>query len=287
MQLNLFVSRKCALLALLLFVSACAQPLSQETTDELDALATSAASVVGLPAELQTAALTEARRNQALCRYLSGGGYQLGVDIAPVAISNLAAEQSKAGKALKSYVTALIDATRGASLADLEKAQADFSGAAGSFFEAAGFSSGSGELFDAALSLASRVGESQRQKRIRTIMREAIDPLFILEALLRRDAARTISETESAVSKWSSSARCVLTNSSRSSNAIEIFDTYNERSTVFQRQLKSVRGAPDAVEKLRVSHILAVTNPESFESAIQEAVEVLQDLDALVAAIRE
>ena len=278
--------RHYSILALLVVgLAACAKPLPEDTTDEFTKLATSAASITGVPAELQSVALTGAAENQRLCQYLSGKTIKLGAPAKPPKPSELALKQAAAGKALKSYVQALTDATSGKSLQKLTEAQAGLTTAVTEFSTIAFGETQVGPVSEAAFALVSRVGEARRQERIREVMRDAIDPLFILEALLKRDVGEVTKQSEQAVAKWDTQAKCVLSNSRKLDGSIERFKEFDQRSQTLANQMKSIKRGPDAVKALRKAHILAVTEPTNFEEAIKDAVAVLKDFEALFNAV--
>lgn len=272
------MSRLCVVLIVLL--GACARPLSDEAADDLSALAGSAASMVGAPAEIQAELGREAAENRALCRYLSTGAVDLGAPPARPAVSALAREQAAAGRALDAYVAALVEASRGESLQGLRDAQARFGGAVSTFASAAG-SGTAGGLAAAGLEVAQQRGEARRQREIREIMRQAIDPLFLLEALLKRDVGAVAAQTDRAVAAWEREARCLLRASRSRAEAPEVFEDLTRRRQEIGRQVAAVRTAPEAVETLRVAHILAVTEPDGFRQSIATVVEVLSEMDAL------
>lgn len=272
------------LACIFLTLSACAKPLEEKTSDEFSRLATSAASLVGKPAETQIIALSEANKNERLCSYLSGNSFTLGVPSSPIRATPLAQQQAVAGAALDRYVKSLISASRGDSITKLTAAENQLKAAVTGFAQEAG-NEQSGSIFNSSLTLASRIGEPRRQTMVRSAMRDAIDPLFILEALLKRDAQEVTQETRKAVAAWDKAALCVLQHRRNSSDSSSLFNTFDERRAVLTEQLALIERAPEAVEKLRVAHILAVTEPGSFEAAIAEVVSVLQELEALQSAI--
>ena len=277
---NLFVA--CAFLS---FLGACTQPLSDQTAQEFDALASAAASVAGTPDRLQRELFIETRENRNLCNYLRGLDFQLGLSNASSPVTTLATEQASAGKALTGYIEALVEASRGKSIADLESARTGFTTALGEFATAAGIETRFSDVAGQAFALVERVGESSRQKRIRGIMRDAIDPLFLLEDLLKRDVAQIGVETEQFARRWDNSARCVLTASRRLPDAEERLTSLSTRRTEIDADLQLIRSGPEAVRRLRIAHVLAVTTDEPIEEAFAVFVEILQEVEALVNAI--
>lgn len=274
------------LLAANIWLTACAQPLTEETAENFGLLASTAASFVGAPAELQWAALSGARENDRLCRYLTGQAYELGASNEKVQISALAAEQEGAGKALKSYVEALVEASRGGSLEALEKAKAGFNEGATSVLTEAKVSGTDVAAVLAGTSLILRAGESRRQARIREIMWDTVDTLAALEIVLRDDLSRVTRETRQAVTSWDRSVTCIMKKSRNKDSAIEIFGTYDGQRREMNKLLAAVENAPAAVQKLRFSHMVAAKEPAAFEEAIQTAAEALAELDAIRDALK-
>ena len=88
-------------------------------------------------------------------------------------------------------VRALVEAARGKSLAELEKARPGVGTSLGAFAAAAGMESNVAGVATKVNELADRVGENRRQQRIREIMADAIDPLFLLQSLLAKDVAKS------------------------------------------------------------------------------------------------
>ena len=267
-------------------LSACTPPLSEETANEFSTLSASAASVVGAPAAIQTSVGREAAEYRDLCRYLAAGQFDLGNRSKPVPASALAKEQAKAGTALKSYVEALVEASRGGSIQALEAAQAGFVEEFQSFSGALGGERTAG-IAGPAFALIESAGESRRQRRILGIMESALDPLFTLENLLERDASQVTRETERVVASWDREANCVVRASRGKSNARETFEELTERREEIARELAVIKNAPSAVKGLRVAHLTALRTPESFEASIQTFVATLEQLDALNSAIQE
>jgi len=268
-------------------VLGCSQPIDPSTSDDLEKLANFSSSLVGLPAETQILANSKTSQNLRVCAYLAGNHYKINSDTRSGKATKLAREQSKAGLALQNYVDALVDASRGESVDQLKAAQAGFQAATTDFFSAAKFDDSVGQIANSAVNLALRAGESSRQSRIRRIMREAIDPLFLLEELLKQDQVQTLEETQEAVAQWERSARCVLKYSRQKSNATSIFVEFNKDADLLYSNVERVRIAPGAIKKLRIAHILAVTNPDSFNDAIGEAVQVLEEVKKIDKARKE
>jgi len=273
------------ILVSLIALGACTQPLSDQVSKEFDGLASAAASVAGTPDRLQRELYRETNENRNLCNYLRGADYSLGVEANRAPVTTLAAQQAAAGRALTSYVKALVDASRGQSLAELEEARAGFGTALSDFATAAGADARIGDASVQAFALLGRVGESSRQMRIREIMREAIDPLFLLEDLLTRDVAQVSEETEEFARRWNSSARCVLTASRRLPDADQRLAELSARQTQIDADLKLIRSGPAAVRNLRIAHVLTVTADKPLEEAFAEFVAILQEVEALVETI--
>ena len=273
------------LLAICALVAGCTPPLSQDTADEFSSLATAAASFVGAPAELQKAALTDAGKNRRMCSYLSGGSYDLGANASITRVSRLALQQAGAGRQLKTYVESLVEASRGGSVEKLEEAKSGFAGGLSELLTAAGVSeaAAAGPLVE----LVVKAGEGRRQARIREIMKDAIEPLFILRDLLNQDVTQVASETEAAVRKWDASAKCVLRHSRRGADPIGTFEAYDTRRSEYEKLLAAVSNAPKAVENLYIAHLLAVQNPDDFQSSIDDIVFVLQQIDGIKSAFEQ
>ncbi|WP_299301364.1 hypothetical protein [uncultured Litoreibacter sp.] len=274
-----------ALAVFMVLLGACTDPLSQETGEEFQSLANAAASFVGAPGELQRKALRGAREHQNVCNYLNGRPYALGEDRTKINVSKLAAEQEAAGKALKSYVEALVDASRGGSISKLDEAKEKFQSGAGDLLKVANVSSLKAGVISAGVALAVRAGESRRQQKIRDVMWSNVDTLARLEILLSDDLSRVTRETEAAVAAWDRATRCVLRANRSRSDAIPRLQDYDQQRLEMSKLLGAVRNAPAAVKKLRFAHLIAAKSPESFEDTIKDVVEVLQELDAIRDAV--
>lgn len=265
----------------------CTPPLPDTTVDELDQLGTAAVGLIGTPELVQTVALSQAAENENLCKYLSGQPYQLGAPDPVPAVSALAREQGAAGRELQTYMESLIEATRGASVAQLEGAVSDLSGSFAELARASGTLTDASSALDVAVDYTGRVGESERQTRIRAIMFGATDTLLNLEALLRRDATQVIGESTTAVQRWERASKCVLRQTRARAGAIAIFDQYDATGAGLARQLNAIQKAPDTVDLLIQAHLEATDPDLTFEEGLRGFVDILKEDDDLRETLKD
>lgn len=267
------------------FLVGCTQPISEETSQQLGNVTRFAASALGAPADVQRTALSQAYEYQRLCRYLSGGSIQLGQAKSRVEVSSLAVAQEQTGQLLLTYLEALEDASRGESMAELMQARQGFVASVGEFETAARGSSEISPVVEALGNLIARAGESQRQARIRGVMDETTDTLEILSALVERDVAEAIQDSEASIVVWDRSARCILSAIRTRPGAIELYERLDAQRREFAAQIVTIQRGPATVNSLVDAHLLAGEETATFEQVLQQVISVAEETNALVEAV--
>jgi len=263
----------------------CAQPISEETAQRLGNVTGFAASALGAPADVQRTAFSEASEYQRLCRYLSGGAIQLGQAQTRVEVSSLAVAQEQTGRLLLAYLEALEDASRGESIAELTQARQGFVASVGELETAVLGSTEISPVVEAVGNLIARAGESQRQARIRGIMDETTDTLEILSALVERDVAEVIQDSEAAIVVWDRSALCLLDAMRSRPGAIELYERLDAQRRAFAAQIVTIQRGPATANSLVDAHLLAGEQTATFEQVLELIISVAEETQALVDAV--
>jgi hypothetical protein len=175
------------------------------------------------------------------------------------------------------YAAALIEATEGASVAELDAAAEGFKARA---VEVAGGGAILTPLADLIEDAALSVGEARRQARIREIMLDVQPSLFQLERRLVSDAPSVVAENRSFIGAWERAARCVLTRiKSEPSTAISYFDEIRAARAEISRDIALAEKAPDAIEALSEAHFLIATQPADAKFTAQVIRKIYSDID--------
>ncbi|MFS4437167.1 hypothetical protein ACMA5I_03025 [Paracoccaceae bacterium GXU_MW_L88] len=267
------------------FLIGCTQPISEDSSQQLDNVTRFAASALGAPANVQRTALSQASEYQRLCRYLSGAETQLGPVESRVEISSLALAQEQTGELLLAYLEALEDASRGESITELTQARQGFVVSVGEFEAAARGSAEISPVVDALGNLIFRAGESQRQARIRGIMYETTDTLEILSALVERDVAEAIQDSEAAMVVWDRSAGCILSAMRTRPGAIDLYERLDAQRREFATQIVIIKRGPATLNSLVDAHLLAGEETATFEQVLQQVTSVAEETNTLVEAV--
>lgn len=263
-------------------LSACTQPLSDEQTKALQTSADQIAASLSLSATLQQDAHEAAFVTSNLCQYLAGrGGYGVGalppaLDIGPTARDRLALSRS-----LKGYLSALIDASRGASLANLETARDDFVTQAAALTQTPTTVE---PVLAATFGLLTRLAEGERQRAIRAIMDGVADDISTLPVLLAGDQAAVLADVEAQIDRNEQAARCVLQVRRSDPAAAEVFTTYDTEIRALRAQTALIKAAPGLVRRLRQTHIEIVDEAVSFADGLGQLVDVLEDINTLISS---
>lgn len=274
------------LLSLTCLVGACTQPIPDDSADALTSLTERASSALTAPLTVLTESHSEAAYNRRLCAYLSGhSNFELVSRPGPANVSQIVRHQATVGMALQSYLTALLEASRGGGIDALQTAQAEFATATGSFAEQVGGPSASGNIVGATVILANQIGESRRQDRVRQIMDVMIGPLADLERGMAQDVAHVVGETEASLTLWDRAARCVLREELRGGARTETFEAFDERRQTMSRQLAAIENGPDIVRELNRMHIRVVEEEEPLADSFDTIVTTLERIDALIDAL--
>lgn len=262
-------------------MTACTQPLPDEDAEQFGVAATRATSVVGLPNQAQSRMWRETQENQRLCTHLRGGAIDLDQVDGKPPVTDLARQQAEAGAALSAYAKALADAMNGGSVAELAAAQEQFDTAFGAFATATGTAANDQAAIGSAFELVRRIGEGDRQRRIRQIMRDAIDPLFLLQDLLEQDVSQVVGETERFLADWDRAAECVLRASRQRSEGPAMLAELTATRAELAGQMRLIRQAPEPVDALKRLHVEVVTDTKSLAEALPELVGLLTIVDEL------
>lgn len=274
------------LVSMVLSVMGCAQPISDDAAQSLTELTEQASSALTAPMALQQASHSEAFFNTRLCAYLSGhSDYQLGRSSGEADISQAARDQAAVGRALQRYLSALLEASRGAGIAELRAAQEGFVTAADGFLAQVGARPETSEVVEGAITLANQIGEARRQAEIRQIMGDMIQPLADLERRMAADIAVVVRETETSLANWDRAVRCVLAANRPHGASIETFEAYDTRRSALARQLAAVVQGPEIIRELNRAHVRVVEENVPFPEAFDAFVTALERIDALIAAL--
>ena len=260
-------------------LSACTQPLSEGQATALQTSADQIAASLSLSATLQQDAHEAAFVTSNLCQYLEGrADYRVGALPPALDIGQTARERLGLSRSLKGYLTALIDASRGASLANLEVARDDFVTQAAALTQTPTTVE---PVLAAAFGLLTRFAEAERQRAIRAIMDGVADDISTLPVLLAGDQAAVLSDVEAQIARYEQVTRCVLHVRRSDPEAAEVFATYDTEIRALRAQTTLIKAAPGLVRRLRQTHIDIVDEKVPFADGLGQLADVLEDINSL------
>lgn len=261
-------------------LAACTPPIGSDDLAGLGERTDAVSRALGSPARVQSRLISETAEYQRLCDYFSGRGITLENGPPSRRPTRTAQDMNHVAGVMGDYAAALIDATEGASVAELETAAEGFKTRA---VEVAGGGAILTPLADLIENAALSVGESRRQERIREIMMDVQPSLFQLERRLVSDAPSVVAENRSFVGAWERAARCVLNRlKSEPSTAISYFDRIRESRRDIMRDITLAEKAPDAIEALAEVHFLIATQPVDAKFTTDVIKKIYSDIDAVL-----
>ena len=263
-------------------LAACTPPIGSDELAGLGSRTDAVSRALGSPIKVQTRMISETAEYQRLCDYFSGRRIALDDEPPSRGPTETARNMDRVADVMGRYAAALIEATEGSSVAELEAAAAGFKTRALDVIGGGDVASPLAELFEnAALS----VGESRRQARIREIMMDVQPSLFQLERRLVSDAPSVVAENRSFVAAWERAARCVLTRlRSDPTTAIPYYDRIREGRAEIFRAIVLAEKAPDVVEALSEAHFLIATQPPDVKFTGDVVRKIYSDIDDVLDA---
>ncbi|WP_143515519.1 hypothetical protein [Pseudooctadecabacter jejudonensis] len=260
-------------------MTACTQPLTEDQASRLTNTSQQIGASLSLSATLQQQAHDNAYTTQNLCRYLAGqSDYGLGQLAPELDIGQTAKDRLALARKLTAYLEALIEASRGESLNDLETARDDFVAAASRLTPT---TAPIEPVLGGSLRLFGRIAEAQRQREIRSIMDGVADAISTLPVILRGDQAAVLADVEAQIARYEHAARCVLRVQRTDDAAAEAFAQYDTSIRSLRAQTALIAAAPALVARLRTAHIEIADETVSFATGLGQLADVLDDINTI------
>lgn len=244
--------------AVIAIVGACTAPIAETQLKSLTGAFGKAGGLVGKAHVLQARLIAETADNRNLCRYLSGSSYSLPPIKPGKKPSDLARAQAGVAVALGAYSKSLAAAADSKSGAELLAASKAVGAEATALGASLGADPAFGSLITGLVNLGTRLGESNRQARVRQIMSDVLPIIIELENFVVRDAPEIARQNQALAADWDKAVRCVLGQSRPDRGAAQArYDRVAAQRRDIAAELRLSAKAAAAVTALKDAHVLA------------------------------